>query len=235
MMQYRWALIIGFSLLLGTAFASGEPRGWLGVGIQELSEELSWDLTARFGSLEGDGVLVVEVIADTPAQAAGFRGGDVIIQVAGRRIWGVKELQHLIRRLPIGKEVEAVVLRGRSRLPLRVRIGPMPERVAQSLAGEPYGFVVRTGEPPTALGRETLRVASVERGSGAEAAGLQPGDIILEVNDRPASSLQDYAGALARLGPDQPLRLLIERREKRQTLILDPATSARTQGPGLKR
>jgi serine protease Do len=222
-------------LLLGAAFAFGEPRGWLGVGIQEVSEELSWDLTARFGPLEGNGVLVVEVIPDTPAQISGLRGGDVIIQVAGRRIWGVKELQRLIRSLPVGREVEVVVLRSRSRLPLRVRTGVMPERVAHGLAGEHYGFIVRTPDAPTTPGRETLRVVSVERGSVAEAAGVQPGDIIREMNGRPVLTLQEYAEVLTRRGPDQPLRLLIERQEKRHIAIFDPAASGRIQGPSLKR
>jgi serine protease Do len=235
MMRYRCALMTWLFLLLGMASAFGEPRGWLGVGIQEVSEELSWDLTARFGPLEGNGVFVVEVIPDAPAQAAGFRGGDVIIQVTGRRIWNVKELQRLIRGLPVGREVEVVVLRGRFRLPLRVRIGVMPERVANSLAGEHYGFIVRTPDAVTASGRETLRVASVEQGSVAEVAGVRPGDIILEMNGRPVWTLQEYAEVLIRLEPGQPLRLLIEREEKRHMAIFDPAASGRIQGSRLKR
>ena len=233
MNPYRCALTTWLFLLLGAAFAFGGPRGWLGVGIQEVSEELSWDLTARFGPLEGNGVLVVEVIPDSPAQTSGFRGGDVIIQVVGRRIWDVKGLQRLIRSLPIGKEVEVVVLRSRFRLPLRVHIGVMPEQVAYSLGGEHYGVIVRTADPAATPERETLRVVSVEQGSVAEAAGIRPGDIIREMNGRPVLTLQEYAGVLTRLGPDQPLQLLIERQEKRHVIIFNPAASGRIQGPRL--
>ena len=69
MMSHRWALMTCAFFAFCTAMACAESWGWLGVGIQAVSEELSWELTARFGPLEGNGVQVVEVFPHGAARA----------------------------------------------------------------------------------------------------------------------------------------------------------------------
>ncbi|MFQ5882079.1 MAG: PDZ domain-containing protein [Candidatus Methylomirabilales bacterium] len=214
-------ITLGFLVVLA-AFAFAQPWGWLGVGIQEISEELSWEITARFGPLEGHGVLVAEVLPATPALAAGFQVGDVIAQVAGRRIWDVKGLQRLTRGLPIGEQMEVVVLRGRSRLTLRARIGTMPDSIAQRFAGERYGLTVRSFSTTSREERGVLKVVAVEAGSPAETAGIKAGDVILKVDGYPVSILQEYAEILSRKEAGRPLRILLERQEKRRLVVLDP-------------
>jgi serine protease Do len=230
-MRFIWctlAISVMVALPWGPA-APAEPWGWLGVGIQTVAEELSWQLVARFGPLEGNGVQVVDVLPDGPARAAGFHGADVIVQVAGRRVWDVKGLQRLVRTLPIGMVVEVIVLREQERIVLHPQIAPMPQDVARGLAGERYGLVLRTS-PATAT-EEILLVTAVEAGSSAEAAGIRPGDVVVEVQGRQVRHLRDYAEIVLHLDGSRPLRVVVHRGEQRLPVILDPVVPGTGQRP----
>src|SRR5881409_3886732 len=82
-------------------------RGWLGVSIQDLSP----DLAAGFGVPGAGGVLVADVMKDSPAEAGGLRGGDVVVELDGTRIREVHDLQRRIAGVAPGQKVRLVVVR----------------------------------------------------------------------------------------------------------------------------
>jgi len=197
----------------GAVPAPGPPEmAWLGVSISDVSEEVAERLGATFGPAAGIGVVIVEVLKDGPAEAARLARGDVIVRVDAQPIWDVRQLQRLIRSLPINHPVALTVLRGTSRIALSATLGPMPLEARAQLAGEKFGFVVREVDDASATRPAGTRVAVafVDPDSPASRAGLQPLDTILQVNDRPVRGLDDFARTLWR-APERVV-MVVERR-----------------------
>src|SRR5213078_3808586 len=182
---------IGFSIPINQAkevmrqlIASGRVvRGWLGIAIQDVTDELA----GTFGVREG--VLVAEVMKGGPAEAAGVRQGDVIVELNGAPIKEVPELQRRVAAVAPGQPVKLKVIRDRKPVTLAVTVSEMPgdEPV---LAGAPddesWGLSVEplTGEAAARLNLPSpggLLVTDVVSGSPADKAGLRRGDIIVEV------------------------------------------------------
>jgi serine protease Do len=96
-------------------------RGWLGVGIQPLTPELS----KSFG-VSGEGVLVNQVMPKSPAEAAGLKVGDLILAIDGKSIKDPRELQRVITDADIGKTLELTVLREKEKRTVKVKVGETP-------------------------------------------------------------------------------------------------------------
>jgi serine protease Do/serine protease DegQ len=96
-------------------------RGWLGVGIQPLTPELS----KSFG-VSGEGVLVNQVMPKSPAETAGLKVGDLILTIDGKSIKDPRELQRVIADADIGKTLELTVLREKEKRTVKVQVGEMP-------------------------------------------------------------------------------------------------------------
>ena len=175
-------------------------RGYLGIGLQDLSQ----DLATSFNIKDSKGVLVSDVKEDSPADQAGLKQGDVIIEYQGISVEDGVALQRLVTRTPIGSKVPLKVVRdGRAR-EVTVRVGEQPDqsRVAQAEVGQNEyalaGLSVEDLDQATAreLGltgkTQGIVVTKVEPDSGAEKAGLLPGDVIREVNRQPVRSVRDF-------------------------------------------
>ncbi|MBI3989597.1 MAG: Do family serine endopeptidase [candidate division NC10 bacterium] len=98
-------------------------RGWLGVGIQPLTPELSHSFNLPSVS---EGVLVNRIMPQSPAEAAGLREGDVITTLDGQKIIDPRQLQRMAADLSVGKVVEVQVLREGKPLQVRLRVGELP-------------------------------------------------------------------------------------------------------------
>jgi serine protease Do len=183
-------------------------RGWLGVSVQDLSYDLSKTL-----GIEGTrGALVSEVLKASPAQKAGLKQGDVVIAYNGKEIRDASQLRNEAASSPIGKEVNLTILREGKKREVPVRIESMESR-GQATAvpiRERLGVTVRPAAAKEAT-RLKLRpgqgvvITRVEPGSPGAKAGLEPGDVILEVNEIALSSTQDLSGALAPVKPGQQI------------------------------
>ena len=217
-------LALGLSLVASDA-AAGEQWGWLGVRIRDLTEQETEELTKRLGIREGYGVLISQVMKDTPAEAAGVRDGDLVVAIDGRPIVETRALQRVVGAAPAGREVALVVLRERERQELRVRVGRMPpEAVADRLTFE-FGFFVRDGleertAPPSELRAPV--VAGVAERSSAARAGLLAGDQILAVNDVEVDTVESFRRRTQDLYLRDPLRLRVARQGESLTLTLPP-------------
>jgi len=201
-------------------------RGWLGVTIQPFTPELS----QSFGLEKAEGALVAEVSKDSPAAKAGFERGDIIVEYDGKSIGQAHRLPTLVAETAIGQKVPVVVLRNGERKTLDVTVGQMPENVAaaggppeaESEAGD-WGLTVANITPDVAqqLGLKETRgvvVTGVANGSMAAEAGLQPGDVILEVDRQKVQDVQEFRKALAKAGKSSQLLLLVNRQG--QTLFV---------------
>jgi len=203
---------IGFSipisearLVMSQLIARGKvTRGWLGVVIQDLTDELA----TSFGVREREGVLVADVMKGGPGETAGLRPGDVIVQLGTTKIREVPDLQRRVASVAPGQSVELGVIRDRKTQRLKVRVGEMPAEdttVAEVDPGpEGFGLQVEPLAPDTAerLGlpfSHGLLVTDVASGGPSERAGLRRGDVILEVDRQPvhdAPSLQKALSAV---------------------------------------
>jgi serine protease Do len=209
------------------AAAESSPRwGWLGVRIRDLSEQEMDEISMRHGIREGFGAVIVEVIPETPAAAAGLRSGDLLVAFRDRPVVDTRTLQRLVAAGQVGDNVTVTVLRrGEGRRRLALSLGPMPEPMAAERVAAEFGFRVRDPEPQPELGggRPSAgpAVAAVLRGSAAEAAGLKVGDVLLEINGRPVLTLEAARQALVAASLETPLPLTVVRGDDRVSMVLD--------------
>ncbi|MFQ5988514.1 MAG: DegQ family serine endoprotease [Candidatus Methylomirabilales bacterium] len=200
-------------------------RGWLGVVIQPLTEELA----QQFGVEPGAGVLIADVVEGGPADKAGVKTGDVVEGFAGKPVTDVRQLQRLVAGVRPGKNVPIKVKRQKKDLTLTVTVGEMPTEEVATVTPESlerYGFAVQDLTPEL---RERFQVeeggvlvSSVEPGSPAFRRGLRPGDVILEVNRQPVQNRRDLLEALKGSRPDSDLLLLAQRGKSTRFIVVPP-------------
>jgi Do/DeqQ family serine protease len=193
-------------------------RAWLGVSFQEVTPELA----AYFGEgLEG-GALINGVVPQGPADRAGLRAGDVITAIDGARIREGNDLLREVLRHEVGERLTVEARRGKTTKKVSIVTGERPGEGAaparqQSTRGN--GMLGLAVDELTPSLRQRLRyegegrvfVRGVEPGSNADRAGLRPGDIILEADQRPVRSVDDLRAALR----DGKALLYIERDSQR--------------------
>jgi len=190
-------------------------RGWVGIVIQDVTDELS----PAFGVLERHGVLIAGVMKGGPAETAGIRPGDVVVEFGSDIIHEVPDLQRLVAAVTPGQSVTVVVIRDRARIPIPVAVTEMPTEDPIMASAEPDGTWGLTlepllSDPGTIPGRSLSQgviVAEVAPGSAAEHAGLQRGDIVLAVKGRGVSDPAALYKALDALRPGEGVPLWIHR------------------------
>jgi serine protease Do len=222
-----WLLLVA---LLAAAPAGATPQwGWLGVRIRDLSEPEMDEISQKYGLREGFGAVIVEVLKEAPAEAAGLRSGDIVVAFRDRPVVDTRALQRYIASAVVGDMVPMTVLRrDEGRRPVSVRIAPMPEPVVAERVAAEYGFFVREAEAQPELGgalppATPPSVAGIVPKSRAAAAGLQTGDVLLEVNGRPVGTLTAVKEALVSVPPDGPLSLVVRRDRERLSVSLERA------------
>ena len=231
---------IGFAIpvdlakpILGQLRATGKvTRGWLGVAIQPLTDELA----KSFGIKGTQGALVASVSDDSPAAKAGFKPGDVIVTFDGKNVEGPRVLPAIVANTPVGRAVPVVVLRDGQRQTVTVTVGSLADsreaRAAtgekpptpESRATEKLGLALQELTPELAkqLGVQSAKgvvVTEVKPDSPAAQAGIAPGDVIREVNRMPVQGIQDVERGLTR-GQDPAQVLLRVEREGSQRYVV---------------
>ena len=192
-------------------------RGWLGVSIQPVTPELA----KSFGLASAQGALVASVVDGSPAQKAGLKRGDVITEYNGRKVARSEELPRVVAETPIGREVPVTVLRDGKSATLNAKITQLEEperRVAAQSGGEKpaLGLSVEPVTPAVAreLGLPESRgviVKGVEDGSPAANAGIQAGDVIVEVDRQPVASVSELRSVVDKHAKGTPLLVLLHR------------------------
>lgn len=209
-------------------------RGWLGVSIQDLTPELA----SQFGIKATKGVLVSDVMDDSPAKKAGFERADVIVEYDGKPMDSPTHLRNAVAQTPIGKRVIIRFIRDKKERTIDLTIVEQPKSMAQS--GEDGEGKPLT--PPGALSGLEVRelneelagrygLPSSERGavivrvkprSTAEEMGVREGDIVLEVNRQAVSSAKVFERIAGKIPKDQAVLLLLKRQGRTMYLTLRP-------------
>jgi serine protease Do len=208
-------------------------RGWLGVQIQPVTEEIA----ASLGLAEARGVLVADVLPNTPAQAAGISSGDVILQAAGERMEEYRDLTKLIAGIDAGTRVELEVFRSGDTLKIPVTIGEMPSEglASNQSSEEPPGDEPRIGLYLAPLTPELraergidaeaagVVVTQVAPGSPAQAAGIKAGGLISMVGQTPVTRPSQVVDAVQQAAAsDRPSVLLRVEQDGEQRFIAVP-------------
>ena len=203
---------VGFAIPINKAKAilealiAGKPviYGWLGVQIQDITE----DVAEFYGLKDRTGVVVYQVLPDSPASKAGLKDGDILKSFNGEPVQHSRQLIDLVSRTKAGAKTKLEILRDGKPQTVEIAIGERPSD--GELAGGPTAdswrgvHVVNAADqagrmnlPPGAL--SGVMVMEVDDGSPAEQAGLQPGDIINEINRLRIENVSDYRTAIAQI------------------------------------
>jgi serine protease Do len=189
-------------------------RGWLGVGIQDLTPELA----EYYKIEEKKGVLVAQVFEGDPADKAGIKVNDIITEVDGKSVNSSRELTATIAAIPVGKNIPIKILRDGKTETVNVKIAKRDdsELVAKrepESNGE-LGIQIAEITPETARQfghsetEKGVLVIGVEPGSKADEAGVRQGDLVKEINRKPVNSVSQLR---AEIKKEDKIQLLVKR------------------------
>jgi len=216
-------------------------RGWMGVAIQEITPALAKSFKLPE---QRKGVLISDVNENGPSHAAGMRRGDVVIAFNGKEVQNVSQLRNLVARTMVGKDAQVKVLRDGKEQTIAVKVAERPtdEMLAKKEPSAPKEPVETIKPPDNVLASLRVQaldaammgqlnipakmtgvvVSSVESGGPAEAAGLQRGDVIQEVNHEVVKTLEDYQKASGKLKKDELAVLLLSRQGNNLFVAVNP-------------
>lgn len=172
-------------------------RSWIGLGIQPL---LKGDTNSR-------GALIGFVMPGSPAKDAGFKPGDILVKLAGNdvNVRFAEELpifNQMVAALPIGQEVDAMVLRDGKQVPLKVKTANRPEAEPKQCEMKQWGMCASNlsfamARSMKRASQEGVVVQSIRAGGpcGESKPGIEPGDVIVELQGTPIKSCADLLAA----------------------------------------
>ncbi len=200
-------------------------RGWLGVLIQRVTPQLA----ESFGLEEEKGALVSQVLKDGPAEKAGIKQGDVILEFDGKEIKEFGDLSRIVASTPVGKTVTIKVFRNGEVIPLQATVTEMeePREVAKAPSRKPFGLTVQNITPEIArsLGMEGemgVVVTGVEPGSPGAKAGIRRGDVIQEVNRKSIKDADDFGQTVETIKDQEKVLFLIRREGSNLFIVVTP-------------
>ncbi len=216
-------------------------RAYLGVAIQMLTPPLA----EQFGLKVQEGVVVTDVFPDTPAEAAGLKSGDVILEFAGAKVSKPAELQEIVERCPINSQQTITIFRDGKRIPLQVTVREQPKDYGLTRRSRLPGRGPERGGPVEDLGLELepltpevarqlgldftegLVITHVRPNSVAALAGLESGEVIVQVNRLPVKTMEDFRKALEKSPLDKGVLLLVRTAQGSRFVVLKSSSGSR--------
>ncbi|HUV51128.1 MAG TPA: DegQ family serine endoprotease [Anaerolineae bacterium] len=200
---------------------SGEvTRGWLGVAIQDLNEDL-----AKYYGVKGEnGVLVAEVFPGDPADKAGIKPNDIILEINNMRVETGRELTTIIANIGVGKLVKIKLLHNGAEKTVEVKIAKRDASKVyadKSKKGAEDELGIRVSNITPEIARQFnitseskgIIVAAIKPNSKASEAGLTPGDIIKEINRAGINTDDEYHSQIEKIKKGEPIEILIKRKD----------------------
>ena len=192
-------------------------RGWLGVTVQALNKELA----DSFGLDGTHGALVNEVTEDSPADKAGLKRGDIIIEYDGKQVDELNDLPRLVAATPVDETVKVKIFRDGKERTVKVKIGRLDDGETKIAAGAEesggaLGLTVSNVTPELAErysleGDKGVLITRIDPEGPAANANLRVGDLIVEADGKEVGSVKDFEGLVGKMKSGKVLRLLIQR------------------------
>jgi len=199
--------------------SSGEvTRGWLGVGIQDLSTELK-----QYYGVEGNGgVLITQVFEDDPADKGGIKPNDIIIEIGGKTVTSARELSSVIANTEIGTKTTIKLLRNGKQKTVQVELAKRDDdkMVAKGPGQESNDDIgiqlmdlseENAGRFGFEADEKGVLVIGIKPGGKAESAGIRRGDLIKEVSHERVSSVREYTKQVKKIDEGEEVQFLIRR------------------------
>ena len=193
-------------------------RGWLGVSIQKITP----DLAKQFNLKDEIGALVGDVVEKSPAEKAGLKRGDVIIEYDGKKIEEPYILRNMVANTSPGEEHQVKVLRDDKTLTVQVKIGDLPVDAQEEIVSGEYENVMKgiTVQDMTPEISQKLKIPERIKGvivsdiaEDSVAAGvLAQGDAIQEINRKKVGDTKNYQEIVSKIKKDEDVLLLVYRR-----------------------
>jgi len=205
-------------------------RGWLGVAIQPVTRDLQRAMNLR----TKQGVLISDVMQDSPAARGGLKRGDVIVSLAGETMKDPSHLRNRIAASGSGATVKMAIVREGKKRSIRIKLGELDgaqgrakmEQPAKAKGGQLAGLVVenitasmRTKYSIPSRIKAGVVITSIESNSAADRAGLRVGDVLVEVNQKSVRSIAAFKQRYRRSG--KRTLLLIQRAERTLYIVLN--------------
>ena len=217
----NYAQSIGFSIpsnmvlyIVEQLVENGEVnRGWLGVGIDPISEEVAEKINVK------EGVVINSVFEGDPAHQAGLKVGDIILKIGGAKIDSPNSLIRIIGTITPGQTINLDILRGGEHKVMPVKLESKKKKTSLLASIVPsdsssLGFsVADLGSNKD--GHLGAKVTDVKAGSYAESKGLMVGDHILAVNGETIENQQEFEDIFSRIKKGDSLFLLVFRNDKK--------------------
>jgi serine protease Do len=199
--------------ILDTLIEGGKVLyGWLGVSVQDIDDNLA----AYFNLPDKEGVIIAKVMPDSPAQKGGLKEGDVIRRFDGKTVKDLKALLRIVSRTEVGKNVTIRVIRDKKEIPVTVQVGERPSGTEDSddeaSSADTWRGLEVTDITADIAARYRIDqmsgviVINVESGTPAQEAGIEPGDIIDMINNRPVANTDDYKSLTSAVKGDALVR-----------------------------
>ena len=193
-------------------------RGWLGVQIQDVTRQLA----ESFGMDRPHGALIAKVIPGGPAEKAGLQVGDIIVEFNGQLIETSGELPPRVGVFPVDEKAKLKILRQGDKQELSVKIGLLPsqtnaqskEATSNEVASNRLGVVVSDinleQRKELQIEKNGVLVQKVNKGVAQE-IGLQPGDVILRLQNTVVRDANDFNSLVAKLPKEKSIAMLVQR------------------------
>ena len=234
----------GFTIPMNTAndvkdklLISGTiQRGWLGVAIQPLSR----DYARYFDDPEREGILIADIIPDSPAQKAGLLPGDIVVEYNGEKISAEKEddlnkFRVLVSQTEVGAPARLKIARDGKDTSITIEISKQPKVKADEFEAE-WGITVK--EITDAMyrqnmlqDREGVMVSFVEVGGVASTALLREGDVIKKVEALEIKSLDDFKASVEQVKDREQIMLTVMRGKNLRFVLLLPKQEEKQAAP----
>jgi serine protease Do len=210
-------------------------HGYLGISMNDVTPA-----NASFFNLkEATGAIVAQVTPDSPAAHAGLKSGDVIQELNGKKIADGSALQVAVSQDQPGSSIQLGIIRDGKPMQVGIKVGeyhkPATE-VADNAGGQKQGNTGRLGIAVDDLDQDARQqlqipgdvkgaaISQVRPGSPAEDAGLQPGDVVLEVNRKPVASAGQFADLVRSTPAGKDILLLVWSKGNNSYRVVHPSS-----------